>query len=245
MPVTDAIIVDEAHYFAGPKSQMTKSLLHYVKGHNVKYMLMLTATPYLSTPWNIFTLARQLGHHWSYFDFRNRFFQDRYIGKRIVPEVRPGIEDDIAEMVRKIGDIVKIDDCFDVPQQTFEVEYIKLTKKQEKAKANLLETNPIVRFVRYHQIENGTLKSDGYVKDEFYANDKIERIIELCRQHKKIAIVARYNLQIEHIKRELEAEGLGPIFVIQGKTKNRDQVGQDAEAAERAIVIINASCSEG
>ena len=48
----DAIIVDEAHYFSG-KSQMYKNLLKFIKKQDVPYVWLLTATPFLSSPWNI------------------------------------------------------------------------------------------------------------------------------------------------------------------------------------------------
>src|SRR3990167_5304209 len=51
---TEAIIVDEAHYFAGIKSAMTKSLMHFLKKNKVSNILLLTGTPYLSTPFNVY-----------------------------------------------------------------------------------------------------------------------------------------------------------------------------------------------
>jgi len=192
------IVVDEAHYFSGISSAMSKSLYNYIKKYKPR-VLLLTATPYMSTPWNIYTLARHLGHFWNYLDFKQRFFVDRYIGRRVVPQVRPGIEADIAKLVAKIGDVVRLDECVDVPEQVFETEYYELTDSQKKAKKEIVEINPIVRYTKYHEVENGVLKGDGYMPDSFYECDKIERIKEMCIENKKVAIVCRYNIQIEEI----------------------------------------------
>lgn len=248
LPKCDAIIVDEAHYFLGmrslrQKSAMAKSMLFYLKKHEPA-RLFLTATPYLSTPWNIYFLARLLGRNWNYREYKDRYFQDRPMGMRVISEPRPGIEDNMARLVKALGSTIKIQEAADVPDQVFEREDFELTKEQLAAKKDIFEVNPIVRFTKYHQIENGTLKGDGYTDDKFLKCDKTERLRELVEMHKKIAIVCRYNLQIEHYKRALKIKGR-KLYVIQGDTKNRDEVVQQAEAADECVVLINASCSEG
>lgn len=240
------VVIDEAHYFSGMKSKMSKNLSKYLKKHKTRFRMLLTATPYLSTPWNIFTLASHLGYDWSYGNFVMRYFNQTFIGRshRAIMVPKSGIEEDMAKLVAKIGDIVKLEDCVDVPEQVFETEYVSLTKEQIAAQKKIIEVNPIVRYTYYHQIANGTLKSDGYREDAFYKNEKVERLKELAETNKKIAIVCRYNLQIEALKRELEPLGK-KIFIIQGKTRNRDEVTLAADAAPEAIILINASCSEG
>lgn len=244
IPYHDTVIVDEAHYFAGMKSQMSKNLYNYLRSHSVPYRLFLTATPYMSTPWNIYTLARHLGHEWNYIDFRLEFFQEVHMGARVVPVVRKGIESKIASLVAEIGDVVRLDECADVPDQVFHVEQFDVTRAQQKMIDDIQEINPIVKYTRQHQIENGTLKSDGYTKDEIFSCDKNDRLIELAEENDKIAIVCRYNLQIEAIHRALKKLDK-PIYIIQGKTKNRDELTREAERADKTIVLINASCSEG
>jgi len=241
-----SIIVDEAHYFSGIGSLMSKNLFKFLKKHKLENVLLLTATPYLSTPWNIYTLARHLGYNWNYMDFKSTFFVDRYIGRRVVPEVKKGIEPAIAKLVQGIGDVVRLDECADVPDQIVESEMFKMTDQQEKAKKEITEPTAIVRFTKYHQIENGMLKDDGYSQDKFFDCDKIDRIMEYAAATKKIAIVCRYNLQIDAIYKALGQTPLGQYtHIIRGEVKNRDAIVQAVEKAERAIVIINAACCEG
>lgn len=244
----DALIVDEAHYFSGITSQMSKNLTKYIKKWGIQYIWLLTATPYMSTPWNIYTLARHLGKEWSYMGFQEKFFTHRYVGQRLVPVVKAGIEDEIAQLVKSIGTTAKMEDCFDVPEQIFETEYISITKDQEKKIKELetVETNPIVRFTKVHQVENGTLKGDGYSPDVVLDSLKNERIIDLIETNDKVAIFCRYNLQIDALHK-LISETIKDknIYVIRGDTKNRDEVVQSVEREPKCVVIINASCSEG
>lgn len=241
----NAVIVDEAHYFSGMKSQMHKNLLKYFGKYDIRLVILATATPYLSTPWNIYALASLLGYRWSYGKFRAHFFEEKYLYNRIFFKPRPNIQGEISDLVKKMGDVVHINECADIPDQTFETEFFKVNKKQESQKKLVKEFNPVVRFTKYHQIENGTLKGEeGYTEDQFFKCDKTERVIELAENHKKIAIVCRYNLQIDLYAKELEKLNRN-VYIIQGKTKNRDEVVQKIEQADNAIVLINASCSEG
>ena len=240
------IIVDEAHYFAGTKSQMSKSLSKYVKKWKVQNILLLTATPYRSSPWDIYTLAKHLGYEWNWFKFSDRFFTEIYVGRgRKVPKVKEGIEDELALLVSKIGNIVKIGDCADIPEQVFETEYYELTKEQEAKKKETYDANPIVRYTRHHEIENGVLVSDGYVPDIMnIPYNKVERILELCEENKKIIIVCRYNLQIDALHEQCKQTGK-KVYIIRGDVKNRDAVVREADSVSEAIVLVQAACSEG
>jgi len=248
----DCVIVDEAHFFSGMKSAMSKNLKKFLKKNKVPFVWLLTATPYLSTPWNIYTLAGHLGYEWSYIDFKDKFFEDSYVAfgklKRAIPTVKKGIEGEIAKLVNQIGFTIKIDECVDVPEQVYETEYFALTDEQKKLieKVQLDDINPIVRFTKIHQVENGTLKGDGYVEDVLINSYKVDRILGLCEQNKKVAVVCRYNLQIEQLRQKLtDTFPKKKVFVINGEAKNRDEIVQEVERLEECVVLINASCSEG
>ena len=92
LPKCETVIVDEAHHFAGMKSQMSKSLTKYLKKHKVENVLLLTATPYRSSPWDIYVLAKHLGYDWHYYRFFDKFFTEIFVGRgRKVPKVKPDI----------------------------------------------------------------------------------------------------------------------------------------------------------
>jgi len=244
----DALIIDEAHYFSGLTSLMSKSLTKYIKKWNTNYIWLLTATPYMSTPWNIYTLARHLGYEWSYGAFNEKFFTHRYVGQRLIPVVKDGIEDEIARLVKVIGTTAKMEDCFDIPEQIFETEWIALSSGQKKKikEVENAETLPITRFTKVHQVENGSLKSDGYAPDEFIDNLKNERILDLVETNDKVAIFCRYNLQIDGLEKLIKENIKDKnVYIIRGGVKNRDEVVQSVEKDDKCVVIINSACSEG
>jgi hypothetical protein len=65
---------------------------------------------------------------------------------------------DIAYLVKQLGDVVKLEDCFDVPEQIYKLETFSLTSEQKTAIINLPEEG-IALWTAVHQICGGTLKS--------------------------------------------------------------------------------------
>jgi len=242
----DCIIVDEAHFFFGmvgfrKKSGMLKALLVYIKRYNPEKIYLATATPYMSTPYNIFAAAEILGHKWNFKKFKDHFFEMVNMGMRFpIPVVKKGIEKEIAALVKQIGSSVALEDCFDVPEQTFLTEYFDLTKEQKVA-IEELEDEGIARWTKIHQICGGTLKSDGYSDTLLLDCQKMKRIQELSKEHKKLVIICRYNHELEYISKDIKKQ----TYIINGQTHDRHQVVKQAEADNECVVLIQASCSEG
>lgn len=245
LPAYDAVIVDEAHYFAGIKSQLSKSLYSYFKRHDTRFRWLMTGTPYLSSPLNIYTLARHLGHEWNYRAFVQKFFWEINIGGRIIPKIKDNMEPHIAELVNLIGGVVSMQNViYEIPEQTFKTEYFNLTPEQEKAWNDLDEAVFITKWTKRHQIENGFLYGDEYTDTKTLPCLKDERILELVRTNRKVAIFCRYIEQQEHIKK-LIAYTKKPIFILNGETENRDLIISEAETSEECVIIIQAQCSVG
>jgi len=246
LPRYNCVIVDEAHYFFGMKSQMSKSLEKYVnKKHNVRYRYFLTATPQGSSPWNIYRMCILYGLKISYIAFDKAFFDSIPMGGRMIPVVKIGIEDRLLRLIKKVSSVVRLDECADVPEQTFITEYFELTDEQKKAIETLDDILPITRYGKIHQICGGSLKGDGYVESKRFKSNKLDRVIELCETNKKVIVVCRYNNEIEMIK-----ESLGdskPVFVINGEVTgdDRHKIVEDCKTLDQYIVLINAACSEG
>lgn len=244
IPDFQAVIVDEAHFFANEKSQMSKALRKYLKKHRSEFVWLLTATPYCSSAMNIYTLAKHLGHNINYWAFFNAYFFQVRMGMRMIPMQKPGIENELADLVKKIGSTCTLDECADVPTQTFETIYFEKTKDQEKGIKEINDSVAITRWTRKHTIENGLKIGDEYTTDQYFDCLKNDYIVSLSEQNKKIAIFCRYNLQIELLKNLLEAKGK-KVFIINGEVKNRDEVVSMIESTDECIALIQASCSVG
>ena len=247
IPRHDNLILDEGHYFAGHKSQLFKSALWYIKNRKPKRVYILTATPYLSTPFNIMCYGQLLGKTigWGWWDFKNKFFDDIRMGNRTVPVPKKGMEKEIAKLVASLGSTYSMEDLFDIPEQIFQREYFDISTEQKKTIKEIIDVLPVVRFTKIHQIESGTLKRD-YMDDLELPCEKTSRVIELCGEHKKIAIVARYNAQLSMYKRLLHEKFPGrTIYLINGKNDHRQEDVDKINSDDDAIVLINAACSEG
>jgi len=248
IPPFKTVIVDEVHNgFLTPnfKSQMSKALRDYLRKHNVPHVLLLSATVYTSSPWNIYSLAHYLGYEWNWMKFNLTFFNQVKMGRRTVPVAKAGSEVRLANIVKKIASVVDIHDCMDVPpQQHLEPEYFSLTPEQTAGITAHYDPLPIVRYTAQHEIENGVWIGNEFASPETYPSDKTDRIRSLVHENKKIAIVCRYNAQIDRLYELLKADGHNPL-VIRGDVKDRDAITLAAEAADRCIVLIQADCAEG
>jgi len=242
----DQLVADEIHNgFLTPnfKSQMSKALKGYLKKHKVPRVLLLSATVYTSSPWNIYNLAHYTGHEWNYNSFKNEFFDFIYMGPRLVPVIKKGSDMKLANLVKGIASVVDIHDVMDVPLQNhLDPEYFALTKEQTKAIKEAYDPLPIVRYTYQHEIENGVLLGNEFRDNQAFMCDKDERIVELCKENKKIAIICRYNAQIDKLASLLKE--YFPL-IIRGDVKDRDWVTNEAEKAEECIVLIQADCAEG
>jgi len=244
LPKTEGIIVDEGHYFANRKSQLSKALRWYCKKHQVNFRWIATATPYLSTPWNIYSLAEHLGYIWNYHTFENEFFYKVNMGGRMIPMVKSNIDQKLSALVLQIGSVVDLKEVVDVPEQTFKTEYFDLTTEQLRGIEALEDTQFITRWTRTHQIENGLLYGDGYTEDQEFSCRKTERIEEICSQNDKVAIFVRYNKQLEYLKDRLRGQGKD-VFVLNGGVKDRDAVISLINSSPKCIAIIQSQCSVG
>jgi len=243
----DTLIIDEAHYFSGIKSQMYKNLIKYIKKNVPDNIFLLTATPYMSSPWNIYCLANILGYKWSYNKFKMAFFNDVRMGNRIIPVIKKNIEPQIAKLVNLIGGTVSLQDCIDVPEQIYQTEYFDLTSEQKRAikEVQKTETNHIVKWTKIHQVCGGTLKGDGYIEDQYFKTEKLERLKNICSEHKKVIVVCRYNAEVEMIEKQLKKCKLENVGSITGKTQEKHSVVKVANEYKETKLIINAACSEG
>lgn len=245
----DSVIVDEVHngfLTPGFKSQMSKALRSYIKKHNVPRILLLSATVYTSSPWNIYNLAYYTGHKWDYRKFQYDFFVQVPMGIRSIWMPKKGIEEKLAKLTKSIASVVDINDVIDVPLQNHtEPEYFALTKEQEKAIKDSYDPVPIVRYTYQHEIENGVLLGNEFRMAQEFKCDKEERILQLCEENKKVAIVCRYNNQIDKLFLMLQTKLQKSIYMITGQIKNRDEITLQAEKADNCIILIQADCNAG
>lgn len=239
----DGLILDEAHFFAGYKSTMHKNAIKYLYATKPKTVYLLTATPYMSTPYNIMCYEKLLGRKPNFYNYKTKYFRDVRMGGRSIPVLRKNIEDEIAKTVQDLGTVVKKDDCLDLPPQVYLREDFELTAEQKKAERDLennpLISNAIVYWTKKHQIGGGTLKDDTEILK--FSSQKLDRIKEYAKEHKKFIVVCRYNAELEMLKKELPCK----TEILNGGTKDRDELITRMDRSEEGVFLINSAMSEG
>lgn len=267
LPEFDTVIVDEAHACLGvtpntcwinkkeiPKtSQLFETLHLYIQKTHPKRIYLCTATILRSpmTVWGAAVILGKVNPHElmeSFLKFRKRYYIRLPMPGREVWTVKKdsATKDLLAKAVKKLGYVGQLSDYFDVPQQTFKIDYIELTREQKIEIKNLeLEyPDPIVLIGKQHQVEQGILNGDQFNKPRFFSNNKLDKIIDYAIEFPKLIIFAKYTLQIEQIQQALR--GLGKrIFVLTGDTKDRGQLFADAKITQNYVFIAQSQISSG
>jgi superfamily II DNA or RNA helicase len=239
------LIIDEAHFFAGFKSKMFKNAVKYLKKSKPDCVYLLTATPYMSTPFNIMCLEKLVGENPNYMHYKMNYFDMIPMGSKRIPKIRDDAKYDLAKVVAHIGSTVSKKICMDLPDQVYLREDFELNTEQKRV-IKELELSPlvsahIVYWTKRHQISGGTLKVPDTGDTITFKSDKLKRLKEIADQYKKFVVVCRYNAELEMIASEIGK----PFVIFNGATKDRQTVIDQANAAEEMMFLVNASCSEG
>jgi len=249
IPRVMTFIGDEAHTLAGvqpstyqvnykkyPKtSQIFTATREYLQRAKPKRVYMLTATP-IPNPMVVYGLAYLLGHHWNFGEFRDEFY---YEIKRNIFVVNHSKKEQLAQMVNDIGEVGKLDDWFDVPDQTYKTDSVELTTEQKRhiKDIRLLYPDPLVQVGKMHQLEQGIYEGN-MVKE-----NKTKAIATLADEFKKVVVFAKYTAQIKHYAKVLSKKY--NVMTLTGDTKERGDVLDKANEAPEMIFIVQAQISAG
>lgn len=260
----NTIIVDEAHTCLGvtpnekwvnkqpvPKaSQLFEALRKFTAVCKPERIYLVTAT-IMKSPFTVWAAGVILGK-WtmlSFRKFRDRFYIELpmpgYI-KVFAPKKDEFHKQRLAKLKNDLGYSGRLQDYFDVPDQTYHNEYIELTTEQKEAikEVKLDYPEPIVQVGKRHQVENGVLKGDEYTEERTFKNNKIEKLIEYAYEFPKMIVFAKFTQQIEESKKALEEEGF-EVYVMTGKTKDRGELLSSLKNKRKYIFIVQAQVSAG
>lgn len=223
-----AIVVDEADEFASPlfvaskRSALSVSLYNQVRTTPRTPILLLTATPIRSTPWNLHTLLCFLGR---YID--KKIWQKEYFELKRLPYLpRPAYIEKknwrimIQKELEKHADIVNLRDITDLPPVTENTIQV-LTPKFIQG----IDDKPFFTEHRHEQINKG------------------KSILEIGKEYRKIMVVAYYREQVEELRKELSKDR--ETFVIMGGVKDQEDVIEAAQNSPECYFIVQASIGAG
>ncbi len=228
-----AIVVDEADAMASPlfvaksRSKRTEKLYTYLYRCPDVHVLLLTATPVRSTPWNIHTLLVlakiKLPETWK--QFREAFFELQYKPFLPRPAYLPkrGWQRMMQPLINKYTVTALMADMVDLPSETHEV--IKLPEPDYEENA---EWEPMAQFVADYRLEQ---------------REKSKTIKEIARGYRKVVVVAHFREQIDQLHKELSKER--EVFVLDGRTKRPEDAISAAEDSSECYFIIQSSVGAG
>jgi len=247
----DTVIADEAHTVSGihpatfqknyvkyPKtSQIYAKLVYYIAKTKPQRVYLLTATP-MPNPMVVYGLGTILGYRWDFFKFRDMFYWEKARNIWLVKKGKDEKEK-LAKIVNNIGEIGRLEDFFDVPEQTYKNHYVESTIPQRTLVKELqLEyPDPLVQLGKRHQLEQGIY--DGKNIKE----NKTKVIEQYLQEFKKVIVFAKYTAQIKYYEEYFKDKY--NTLVLTGATKNRDILFESAREAKECIFIVQSSISAG
>lgn len=231
----DNVIIDEADWFfsAGFKSALSKSLRAYIKRFDPN-LLMATATPLRGSPWNIYTASVLLGFTWNYARFRDEFFFPMYMGPRLIwqPKKDEATKEKMRARIAKIADVVRREDHFEIPEQTYETIYIDEDAIQKKMKSENKDVAAIARFTAEHRAESMN-------------RNKLSVIGTMAEENERLMVVCRYHEQMDSL-REYLADKKIHVCEVSGRVSVKDrQAAIDRVNGAGGVLLVQSSTVEG
>jgi len=261
----DTLVVDEAHGMLGvtpntrqknrqpiPKaSQRYEALLAYVLRVKPSRIYLCSAT-IAKSPFTVWAagviLGKRPGDIQDFYQFRFEFYTRLPMPGREVwaPKNDSATKDKLAALVREYGYTGRLEDFFDVPDQTFRTDHIELSQKQKDRikKLTLEYPEPIVRVGKRHQVENGVLIGNEFAESETFPSEKIDKILEYAAEFPRMVVFAKYTAQIDAISTAVAKAGYN-VLQMTGETKNRGEVIAEANRREKNVFVVQAQISAG
>jgi len=222
-----AIVVDECHWFGSSpfqkgRSELSTKLYNLVKEYPDCDILGLSATMIGQNPWRLHTLLCYIGVYYDWKEWRKQFFELKRMPFLRFPTWFP--KKNWRAGVEKIRD----KHCYTKALSEI-VEYLPPAETKIiriKQKKYVKPVDEIVTWVHEHRHEQ---------------TGKVNEILDLG--YKKLIIVVNYLSQIDELAKELEKEK--PVYVVDGRTKNSEDVIKQAQEAEECYLIVQSGCGEG
>jgi superfamily II DNA or RNA helicase len=226
-----AVVVDEADEFASPllvkgRSQLATALYTLVKKYPSMPVMLCTATPIRSNPWNLHTLLCYLGIYMDKNAWRSHFFnlEKRPFLRQMAWFPKNDWRQRIRPALVQYADIVLLKDCIgnlpSIAEKTLETPY--------KVFERPLEVEPTALFVAEHRWEQ---------------KNKVKKILEIGKEYRKVLVVAHYVEQVESLAQELGKDR--QTYMVHGGIKDQEAILKEANEVDECYLVIQASLGAG
>jgi superfamily II DNA or RNA helicase len=220
-----ALVIDEAHYFYSKlftkgRSQLATAMYNFLRNNPNLPVWQLTATPIRNDPSSLHTALCFHGKYIDWNAWRNRFYTLEMKPYLKFPAYFPkkGWQKDIRTVLEKYADIVSLKDCVDyLPPEINEIVKVKSPK--------------FIKDIDYHWTKE-------HLNEQ---TNKIEYIRKLG--YAKVIISCHYTAQIDELQKTLSKDR--EVFVLDGRTKNHDEVKRQAQESPECYLIVQGSMGFG
>ena len=215
------MVIDESQKIRDPKSQITKTIMEFRDKIEHKFCLSGTPNPNdMMEFWGqmAFINDRLLGSN--FYRYRNTYFSSVGYGNFLyVPNT--GAREAILAQVSKQAFSVKLEDCADLPEKTFEERAVYMDEAQETVydkmmRENIAEfagktvigVNELAKIMKTRQVTSGF-----FITDEgnpiLLSRTKIialKELLEEIPEGRQVLVFAQFHFEIQEIIKELGAE---------------------------------------
>lgn len=228
----ECIIADESHRIKSPESKRTKTLLALAK--DVKYKYIMTGTPVLQGPLDLFTQFQFLDNGktfepvgTNFFSFRNTYFFNKNASAPshvTWPDwnLRPNAIEEIKGKITLISNVVKKDQCLDLPPLIRETIPVEMSREQQKHYNDMKNAFitflgdkactaqlAITKALRLQQIVSGFITLEDGTNVHLKDNLRLRALRELLQDlvvegQKKVIIWACWKENYRQIRQMLE-----------------------------------------
>lgn len=236
----EAIVCDESQRIKSHNTSQSKAM--HLLGKMAKYKLILSGTPVLNSPLDIFSQFQFLDSNIfgeNFFAFRGRYARMGGYGMhQIVSYVKL---DELIEKTHRIAYRVTKEEALDLPEQTFETRYTSFSPEEKKLYEKMrrdslaeLEENVTVtattiltKMLRLQQITGGFAKADQENKVRQVGTGKLQALEDILIDYvleagKKLVVFARFIPEVEGIRALLNKKSI-PYAAIWGDIKMEER----------------------
>jgi len=257
----ECLVVDELHKFKGYRSLRTKLLIRMAD--KIYYRYGLTGTMILNTEEDVWSQARILdggkAFGTNFISFRNEYFVNKNSGwtsQKAFPkwEIRDGAAEEIRQKLLTFCNIIKKEECLDLPPFVMTEIQVGMSPKQTKAYLEMkrdfitylkdeacVATMALTKATRLMQIVSGFAKLDSGDEIRFKGNPRVKAFEELLQNiSSKIIVWASFKSNYKDIVDVCEKLGLEYGLITGDQTKEeKDEVVKQFRFGSLRVVCAN------
>ena len=263
------LVCDESHYAKNPTAKRTKKILSLSEASKFRYVL--SATPILNSPEDIWSQAYILDHgerfEKKFHHFKLKYFEDR---NRHMPKAKyfPNWQikkDALVVFEAKLAEIsmsVKKEECLDLPpfvKTEIEVELSAGQKKHyESVKKDFISyvsnevacvaSIAIVKALRMQEISSGYISLDNDELIEFTDNPRLDALEDLVKLHTpnhKIIIWSCFKQNHQMIAKMLRKNKIEFVFLTGAESQQQKFDNMDSFEKDPKVRVCIGSQSVG